>query len=220
MAKRRGRRKKGRRGGASRLRVSDSLLTLLLVLFVLVGVGSLLGEQVYAVLGSAVLILVIVLVLYVVYRVYMRNRRYTLRTAYENMRPQARDTMSLQDVRFRARVLHAYRRAGYDVLSLDLDAVGTVEVLTKDAKKFAVRLRNRALSSPIGEKDVRYFYHHVADLGYDGFWYVTSGRFTPSAVTWAMQHGVELVNGAALMELTEPPNEHGVLQRVMRKATR
>lgn len=110
------------------------------------------------------------------------------------------DDVTWQD--FEVLVAEVFRRHGFDVILQGGDqADGGIDVIVKrDGGVYLVQCKHWR-AQRVGVKVVRELYGVVAAEGVDGGYVVTSGHFTPDAVSFAQGIALQLVNGRQLAAL-------------------
>ncbi len=115
-----------------------------------------------------------------------------------------------------------FAKAGYEVEVTPYRKDHGIDIeMRKAGKRYAVQVKKYGLKRPIGEQEVRDFYGSIANLGYERGYFVTSGRFTREAFTWARPRSLTLMHGAELMERAERirPDSVGTLWRKVLRRT-
>lgn len=129
-----------------------------------------------------------------------RKRKALFDTASQASSADALQGMSWQE--FEMLVGEGFKRRGYGVRETGGGgADGGVDlVLTKESERFFVQCKQWK-AFKVGVSTARELYGVMAAEGASGGFVVTSGRFTKDAEAFAAGRNIELIDGAALMQL-------------------
>jgi restriction system protein len=114
-----------------------------------------------------------------------------------------------------------YRKFGYEVERTPMsNDFGRDLILKKDGKKTFVECKRYDRDTPIGRRHLQLFYGVIVNMHADAWIFVTTSRFANTAVNFAGETGIKLIDGyelAALMAQAFPgegnPDEYRAMCR-------
>ena len=126
----------------------------------------------------------------------------------ELLRIQGRRAQKLEDLyslsprEFEDFTAEAYRRIGYSVVQTPYSNDGGKDAIAeKDGKRYLIECKRYGVDRAVGRPEVQKFSAAVVEERASKGIFVTTGRFTETAVASAKKHAIELIDGPALVNL-------------------
>jgi len=212
MAYRHYRRKKPRYRRRSRKQI-DPLFSLIIVLALAYASNNAIQDGILtggnlltlltALLKSASIFLVIILIFAILITISRKYLEKFRRLQLYKMNRSLGELQGMDPKEFEHYVAAAFEQQGYSVEEVTPYAKdhGIDVVLRNNTERYAVQVKRYSEKNYVQEKEVRDFLGSYISDKFDGGFFITTGYFSKPAKQWAIERGMNIIDGAELVRM-------------------
>ena len=152
-------------------------------------------------------VMLVLLFIFILFRKTLRKfiARFKRRTLYKHYKSIS-ELLALHPQQFEEFVASLYEHQGYRVEAVTAYSGdhGIDVVVSKDGKRYAIQAKRYHHSNHVGAAEVREFYGSYVGGDFHGGIFVTTSSFSKQAQAWAVDRGMELIDGTKLTTMLRP----------------
>lgn len=168
------------------------------------GVITILGQSPEDIVKYAVVVAILLLVVFTFFAFLVHYRKKKAQDEYFIEQKRLEQLLIMDPIEFEDFVGWMFEKQGYSAKVTKKSGDHGIDlVLNKKGKVSVVQVKRYQPSKKIGEGELRDFYGSFAGQNIERGFFVTTSDFTPSAVKWATQKPITLLDGNKTVKIIQ-----------------